>query len=508
MEKDGGFNPADGRFHWSVRVNLPASADLQAEWGIREIAVIVSPEHAETDIPEPAFSVITNLTVTVPDNEVYRICPVSEADETTEFAYLTVNTEEGNGFEIIPLMRCICSDGECTAQYRDSGFCSAWRLTDDAVICLNYARDGFDLIDERGGEMYTYSSRTEICSYAGTDTEETVLNRAEANVMVPSVFRLEYTALPDAENKYTASLMLTINEDCLDLSSEQELKAELRLSDTLVYLPGTLAVTEMQTGRALTPQDEYTITWLEEEHRIEIVIRNPGNGVYSVVCDAQIDIPDGSIDSELSAYVPGTASSGEPQSVEYSAAASVNMFGNVFTKNDEIRTVEDYVESETVRLIQIVLTEGESGEGKPLANAEFGLYGENGELIVSGITDENGTLTLTHESLQTHVLYYIQEIKAPAGYRIDTSRKMLCFCEAETCEECDVLSAENEDLHRITGEDTSLIELVNYYQGQYRLPATGGSGTLLYILWGSVLTAVPLVYGCIRKQRPERRNHE
>jgi hypothetical protein len=376
------------------------------------------------------------------------------------------------------------------------------------VICLNYARDGFDLIDGCGGEMYTYSSRTEVCGYAGPGTEETVLNSAEANVMVPSVFRLEYTALPDAENKYTASLLLTINEDCLDLSSEQELKAELHLSDTLVYLPGTLAVTEMQSGRVLIQKDEYTINWLEEEHKIEIIILNPGSGVFSVICDAQISIQDDSIDSESSVYVLDAGSSVETQSVEYSVAASVNMFGNVFAQTDETRTVTDYVRSETIRLIQIVLTEGESGEGKPLANAEFGLYGENGELIVSGATDENGMLTLSHESLQPHVLYYIQEIKAPAGYRIDTSRQMLCFCEAETCEECEVLSAENEDLHRITGEDTALIELVNYYQGQYRLPATGGSGTLLYILWGSVLTAVPLVYGCIRKQRPERRNHE
>ena len=142
----------------------------------------------------------------------------------------------------------------------------------------------------------------------------------------------------------------------------------------------------MQTGRALIPQDEYTITWLEEEHRIEIVIRNPGNGVYSVVCDAQIDIPDDSIDSESSAYVLGTASSGEPQSVEYSAAASVNMFGNVFTKNDEIRTVEDYVESETVRLIQIVLTEGESGEG----NAVYDLLGREVYNPCGGVYIVNG----------------------------------------------------------------------------------------------------------------------
>ena len=148
--------------------------------------------------------------------------------------------------------------------------------------------------------------------------------------------------------------------------------------------------------------------------------------------------------------------------------------------------------------------------GKPLGGATFGLYNAQGGLITTGVTDANGALYFQSNIVQgivlrEHILYYMQELRAPPGYQLDDTKYWFCFCDKETaaCQVCTEVIAET-NATRIPLEQIGKVHIANE-PINYHLPATGGPGIYPLILASVVLIITPLVYGFIRRRKRERR---
>jgi hypothetical protein len=140
----------------------------------------------------------------------------------------------------------------------------------------------------------------------------------------------------------------------------------------------------------------------------------------------------------------------------------------------------------------------------------LGLYNAQGGSIPTGVTGANGSLIFQTNIiegivLQEHILYYLQEIQPPPAYQLDDTRHWFCFCSGigDSCIECDKLMLDAEAI-RIPFEEIGLIDIANY-PASVELPATGGVGTLIYILCGLTLVCGPLVYGFSLRRRYGRR---
>jgi hypothetical protein len=103
------------------------------------------------------------------------------------------------------------------------------------------------------------------------------------------------------------------------------------------------------------------------------------------------------------------------------------------------------------------------------------------------------------------VLYYIQELKAPTGYRLDDTKHFFCFYnhKGESCATCETILAGYDGL-RIPFEALGKIPVVNEFM-TYDLPATGGCG--IYPLMATSITLIftAFILGFIRWRKRERR---
>ena len=66
---------------------------------------------------------------------------------------------------------------------------------------------------------------------------------------------------------------------------------------------------------------------------------------------------------------------------------------------------------------KLELTKTDVADGKPLPNAGFRIKDEDGNIVATGVTDENGIATFTLR----YGKYTYQEYNAPEGYEIDES---------------------------------------------------------------------------------------
>ena len=149
--------------------------------------------------------------------------------------------------------------------------------------------------------------------------------------------------------------------------------------------------------------------------------------------------------------------------------------------------------------------------GEPLPGATFGLFNDQGGLISSEVTDNEGRLhfqTNVVEGiiLREHELYYLQEIKAPPGYRLDDTKFCFCFCDSADsgCAKCDEVTAGMENAFRIPFEEVGIVRASNEFIN-YDLPATGGPGICPMVLLGVICIVTPLVYGFVLRRKQERR---
>lgn len=492
ITKEVSFHPNDGKFHWSITANIPGEPEGRAGWSIKDISNLADTEYLTSPPTFGAVDRFTNVTVSAADGDTWIIVPLDQAENDTEFVYMAVPSEDG--FTLRFGMRCICEEGRCPGTLADSDYCIRWRLPESAVVQINYARDGHDLISDYGGSDVRYFNRADLIKREdhSDGPTECLEASAEGEIPIPDVFRTELGSQPNEENNSTASLSVLINQSHLRLAEGENLTVVGTLTDGLTYVPGSLSIRGIPAeGDAyrLRAVEDYNFFYDSEKHLLAVSIQKTGSEAFIMDFDV------------------GVVPTDEAAFADQSVSVSAELFGTAFLCTEKLQIQSSAVPSESVHSVQISLTEGHSGNSQPLSGAEIGLFAENGELLVSGNTDENGSLTLISSSIRPHTLYYVKQISPVEGYRPDSAQHWLCFCSTaeESCEICTELLADTASAYRAADGADGGVPIVNRYLGKYRLPATGGSGYFPYAVLGTVLIVAPLALSTIRRLKRKKK---
>jgi uncharacterized surface anchored protein len=322
-----------------------------------------------------------------------------------------------------------------------------------------------------------------------------------ATVTIPNLFKKQLTHDFDG---YTAHYKITVNEGKLVLTNGTPLTIHDEMTETLVYISGSLVITAEDAGGNVTvlKQDvDYTVTYdgtggTTDEHGrpvhiLDIVILRPQPVMYILDYDATLTIP-----------------TGVTEAIKYTNSASITLWGEKVTDTTVEKVYADINIAAKNYKVEMFKTCALSGE--PLGGATFGLYNEQGGLITTGVTDANGKLAFQSNIiegiiLREHVLYYMQELRAPPGYQLDDTKFWVCFCnKAEgTCQTCIEILA-GTGAQRIPFEQIGKVHATNQRMN-YDLPATGGPGVYPLLLVSVIFIITPLVYRFIRRRKREGR---
>jgi hypothetical protein len=199
---------------------------------------------------------------------------------------------------------------------------------------------------------------------------------------------------------------------------------------------------------------------------------------------------------------------GTTQAIKYSNSAEITLWGEKITDPGVEKVYADI--NIAAKNYKVELFKTCASTGKPLGGATFGLFNERDGLIATDVTNSAGELSFQSNIiegiiLREHVLYYVQELKAPPGYTLNETKYWFCFCDerGDTCSKYAGIIADTGAL-RIPFEQVGKINIENQIM-DYDLPATGGSGIYPLILTSVVFIITPFVYRFIRRRKREGR---
>ena len=529
ITKTGDFvaDASGGHFQWEFQAVIPGRVPGEKAtyyWYIMDYMDIRSDKGNLLDyITNDANRV--NATATV--NGVTTPVPhIQYAPLSAEFAWNNAwSPDHGDGIyygrELDLLCRCHCTEescpfwnnGKCGSEYwfiadngnwLTNGFCQCWTSTEVTVLTFTYRTDDMTVVDKFGGMGNLLRNEAALFNkipldnggYGGIQVSNSV-----ANVEIPGMFKKDLTQDFDG---YTANYKITINEAKVTLTDGSPLFIRDEMTQTLAYISGSLIITaEDGEGRVTTLKQgtDYTVTYDgtgdqrgengAPVHVLDIVIQNPQPVKYTLDYDTTLVIP------------PGTDAA-----VKYSNSANITLWGESMSDTSAEKVFADI--NIAAKSFRVEVAKISALTGDPLAGATFGLYNAEGGLITTEVTDDQGNLAFETSIvegiiLREHVLYYMQELRAPPGYALDSTKYWFCFCEYEGdyCATCNALMA-GTNAFRIPSEQIGKVQVVNEMM-HYDLPATGGTGTLPLILVGVALITTSLVYGYIRRRKREGR---
>ncbi len=450
---------------------------------------------------------------------------IKYATETDQFAWHNSWSSNDNGIyysrEIILLCRCRCTADTCVfwngsscsthywyeaddGQWYTNGFCQCWAVEGDTVFTFAYETTDLSLVENYGGQGHYLRNQALLYNKVeqpNGNWESLEVAGTQVDVPIPGVFRKELTQDFDG---YTAHYCITVNESKLVLTGGEPLVIHDEMTQTLAFISGSLVITAEDTAgnRTTLRQDaDYTVTYDgtgdatdgngNPVHVLDIVILHPQPVMYILDYDATLVIP------------PGTT-----QAVKYNNSATVTLWGKDMTVDSDEKVYADI--NIAAKSYKVELYKTDSATDVPLSGATFGLFNKQGGQITGGITGADGTLSFETDIIQgiilrEHVLYYIQELKPPQGYRLDDTKYWFCFCnhKGKTCLTCDQLLAGYDGL-RVPFDQIGKLQAANELM-IYNLPATGGCG-VSPILWASAACIVtPFIFGFIQRRKRERR---
>lgn len=222
---------------------------------------------------------------------------------------------------------------------------------------------------------------------------------------------------------------------------------------------------------------------------------------------------------------------GETVTVTYSAVvgdvSSANPMQNKVQSETASNTTEKVVISDTVK----VEVNKVDGDNKPLPGAIFTLYvaDENGDKTIkyngadikvnvvadSEETDENGVTSF--DGLDAQKTYYVQEKKAPKGYKLNDEVKLLTGAALDAEEIIDVEKTTYDVESTVTegeGDDAKTVKVLTttYVYDDFdditivntklsALPSTGGIGTTIFTVAGcGIMIAAAFFFFASRKR--------
>lgn len=130
-----------------------------------------------------------------------------------------------------------------------------------------------------------------------------------------------------------------------------------------------------------------------------------------------------------------------------------------------------------------------------LANIEFQIHDAAGNIVQSvnqedliAMTNSDGLASFTEFEPGTYYLVE-NETTLPANYQgLRAPLEFTIERDAENQISLTLINANDNDAQVITEEESILLEIYNYRKGEY--PDTGGPGSLLYYLAGSILIII------------------
>ena len=519
VEKSGTFvsDASGGKFLWELQVTIPGREDGEkalCDWFINDVMTIREQNGARVAyVPNDIHLATVTANYHGKTINVPRIQDATDDDPYAWMLYWS-NDQGGNGFndlrQIYLLCRCDCTDESCglgncwtygfTADdgswQASSDYCPCWTETENVTFTFTYQTEDVSVIGAYGGMGYDLQNEVMLAYSGGTPVDN-----AHAKVPVPSVFE---KLLTNDFDGYTAKYKITVNEAKMVLTNGTPLYIRDEMTDTLAYISGSLVISAEDAAGNVTrlrQGADYTVTYDgtgnqtddlgNEVHVLDIVILHPQPVMYTLDYDTTLIIPE---------HVS--------EGIKYSNAATVTLWGESIKDTTTEKVYADINIAAKSYKVEMHKTSAVTGE--PLAGATFGLYNEHGGLITTDVTDANGELLFqTHIIdgiiLREHVLYYMQELKAPPGYQLDDTKYWFCFCDehGDFCQICQEILAETEAV-RIPFEQIGKVHAANQLI-HYDLPATGGPGIYPLMLISLIFIATPLVYGFIRRCKQERR---
>jgi uncharacterized surface anchored protein len=363
-----------------------------------------------------------------------------------------------------------------------------------------YKTSDLSVIEGYGSLGYKVNNHAQLFYMPESDSSVRV-SYDDATVTIPNLFEKQLTNDFDG---YTAHYKITVNEGKLVLTNGTPLTIHDVMTETLVYISGSLVITAEDANGNLTTLKQgadYTVTYdgtggATDEHGrpvhiLDIVILRPQPVMYILDYDATLTIP-----------------TGVTEAIKYTNSATITLWGEKITDTTVEKVYAEINISAKNYKVEMFKTCAESGE--PLGGATFGLYNAHGGLITTGVTDADGKLTFQSNIiegiiLREHILYYMQELQAPPGYQLDDTKYWFCFCNKmdNTCQTCIELTA-GTNAQRIPFEEIGKVHVTNQLMN-YDLPATGGPGIYPLILVSVIFMITPLVYRFIRRRKRERR---
>lgn len=527
--KQGSFHgdADDGFFLWEFQATVPGRPMNEKAAYYTQIMDQLRVKNAENVTFANVHNDADKSTVTAAYNgRTITVPHVEDATEEDPFAWVVGWSSQSNGVfytrALLPLCRCNCTEQTChywdatnqrcgAFHYLDSewgpypsGFCYCWTPEQDITFTFTYKTKDPSLIETFGGQNKDLQNEVVLQQtvYQPDGSEKTQnIGDAQARVPIPGVFRKKLT---QDFNGYTAHYNITVNEAKLVLTNGSPLTILDEMTPTLAYISGSLVITTSDANGkqgVLQQGTDYTVTYdgtgnrtdgnKNPVHVLEIIILRPQPVMYTLDYDATLIIPDKITES-----------------IEYGNSAYITLWGEKIKGDSEEKIYSNFNIAAKSFQVEVFKTAAETGE--PLGGAQFGIFNENGGLITTGETDANGKLTFKTNVtqgiiLQEHVLYYLQELKPPPGYRQDDTKHWFCFCSKteDSCQTCDKVMA-GQDATRIPFEQIGIIPVSNELM-HYNLPATGGPGIYPFVLIGAVFIITPLIYGFIRRRKQERR---
>lgn len=518
--KDGAFisDAAGGSFLWEIQVTIPGRAEGQRaeySWFISdEMRLLNENGNSIGRLQNDANLAVVMATY---NGQTIQIPRIQDATDSDMFAWDNAWTATENGIShtrnINLLCRCRCTPDTCRwsgcgdywfqkadGTWATNGFCQCWTETQNMTFTFVYRTRDLSMIEAYGSLGYQVNNHAQLFYMPDADSAVRV-SYDDATVTIPNLFEKVLTHDFDG---YTAHYKITVNEGKLVLTNGTPLTIHDVMTETLVYISGSLVITsEDANGNTTTLKqgEDYTVTYDgtggetdangKTAHVLDIVILRPQPVKYILDYDAMLTIPIGTTEA-----------------VKYTNSASITLWGEKITDTTVEKVYADINIAAKNYKVEMFKTCAQTGE--PLGGATFGLYNAQGGLISTGITDTNGKLVFQSSIiegiiLREHVLYYMQEIRPPNGYRLDDTKFWFCFCNEtdDTCLTCNEMLA-GKDAQRIPFEQIGKVHAINQIM-TYSLPATGGPGIYPFILAGVIFLITPLVYICNRRRKRERR---
>lgn len=551
VKKTGSFNQYTGMFEFSIEATIPSYGGKGRfkEWYIYDESKVYTSRWVQ-DLDGAEVTLSYNQ---IDENGETHLTTVSvpnivDATESDNIAYLCSDKPTGDD-SLFLLNRCkcnssVCANGTCETlqqKFDDdnyasyTGWCTCWHSLKNSTLTIKYQnnkelKNNYDLLSRYPGRSYNNSVTLAELS----DALDATFIEADVSVPIPKMIGKTGDGF-DSASDYISKYTIKINEKRFDMRKvsipqldptkidiskvdlamigavDDNIPDGLFIQDKMKnasFIPGSIKIEARDIN---TPDD---VAGIELKRGVDYEIQYvPGsedeNDVYEGTLNIIILDTSACFGEYMYTINYRVQAIEEPQqgnqqarsdngttSVSNSATASIYSYPVATASSDC-----SFDESWSFRKFKLTVEKIDKvNENIKLPNAVFGLYiddgTEDGYEIARGTTDENGLLDFATNVrkgiyFDTEQLYFVKELAAPKGYSLDSNQYWFYFSDEEV-EEFKSLGTDMNIMFCELDDNTGGCEKIMQRPNEkgLTLPETGGCGTFIYLLAGSVMVVI------------------